>query len=81
MSKGANILVAAAAGAVLAALIANYLSTERGKQLLATATDSLKDLTSRATDYAKSNLGDIVRETRDSIGGVVKEKIAAKVNP
>lgn len=80
MSKGSNIWVAAVAGAVLAALIANYLSTEKGKQFLASAGDSLKDLTNRATDFAKNNLGEIVRETTNSLGPVVKEKIAQQVS-
>lgn len=79
MSRSANIVVAAVAGAVLAAVIANYLTTERGRQLLASAGDSLRDLTARATDFAKNNLSEIVRETTSSLGPVVKEKIAQQV--
>jgi hypothetical protein len=80
MNKGNNIWLAAIAGAVLAALIANYLNTEKGKQFLNSASNTLKDLTSRATEFAKSNIGEIVRETTNSLGPVVKEKIAQQVN-
>lgn len=79
MSKGSNILVAAVAGAVLAALIANYLSTEKGRQFLDSAANTLKDLTGKATEYAKNNLSEILRETTNSLGPVVKEKIAQQV--
>jgi gas vesicle protein len=80
MTKGNNILLAAVAGAVLAALIANYLSTEKGRRFLDSAATSLKDLTDKATEFAKSNLGEIVRETTNSLGPVVKEKIAQQVS-
>jgi hypothetical protein len=80
MNKGANIWVAAVAGAVLAALIANYLNTEKGRQLLNSAANTLKDLSGKATEFAKNNLGEIVRETTSSIGPVVKEKIAKQVS-
>lgn len=79
MSKGNNILVAAVAGAVLAALIANYLSTEKGRQFLESATNALKDLSGKATEYAKNNLSELVRETTNSLGPVVKEKIVQQV--
>lgn len=79
MSRGNNIWVAAVAGAVFAALLANYLSTERGRQFLDSAANTLKDFTSRATDFAKNNLSEIVRETTNSLGPVVKEKIAQQV--
>lgn len=79
MNKGANIWVAAVAGAVLAALLANYLSTERGRQFLDSAANTLKDLSGKATEFAKNNLGEIVRETTNSLGPVVKEKIAQQV--
>ncbi len=80
MNKGSNIWVAAIAGAVLAALIANYLSTERGRQFLDSASNTLKDLSSKATDFAKNNLSELVRETTNSLGPVVKEKIAQQVS-
>jgi len=51
-----NVIIAALAGAAAAALIANYLGTERGKELLNTATDTLKDLTGKATEFAKNNM-------------------------
>jgi len=79
MNKGANIWVAAVAGAVLAALMANYLSTERGRQFLDSAANTLKDLSGKATEFAKNNLSEIVRETTNSLGPVVKEKIAQQV--
>ena len=80
MNKGSNIWVAAIAGAVLAGLIANYLSTERGRQFLDSASNTLKDLSSKATDFAKNNLSELVRETTNSLGPVVKEKIAQQVS-
>jgi hypothetical protein len=80
MNKGNNIWLAAIAGAVLAALIANYLNTEKGRQFLNSASSTLKDLTGRATEFAKNNIGEIVRETTNSLGPVVKEKIAQQVN-
>ena len=80
MNKGSNIWVAAIAGAVLAALIANYLSTERERQFLDSASNTLKDLSSKATDFAKNNLSELVRETTNSLGPVVKEKIAQQVS-
>ncbi|MGC1242370.1 MAG: hypothetical protein WA874_12305 [Chryseosolibacter sp.] len=79
MSKGNNILLAALGGAVLAALIAQYLSTEKGKQFLDSASNALKDLSGKATEYAKTNLSEIVRETTNSLGPVVKEKIVQQV--
>jgi hypothetical protein len=51
-----NIIIAALAGAAAAALIANYLGTEKGKEFLDTASNTLKDLTGKATEYAKNNL-------------------------
>jgi hypothetical protein len=79
MTRGSNIMVAAVAGAVLAALIANYLSTERGRQFLDSAANALKELSGKATEFAKNNIGEIVRETTNSLGPVVKEKIAQQV--
>jgi len=80
MSRGSTIWVAAVTGAVLAALIANYLSTERGKQFLDSAANTLKDLSGKATEFARNNIADIVRETTNSLGPVVKEKIAQQVS-
>ena len=80
MSRGSNIMLAAVGGAILAALIANYLTTERGRQFLSSAADSLRDLSGQATEFAKNNLGEILRETTASLGPVVKEKIAQQVS-
>jgi len=74
-----SIMLAAVAGAVLAALIANYLTTEKGRQFLDSATNTLKDLSGKATEYAKNNLSELVRETTSSLGPVVKEKIVQQV--
>jgi len=79
MSRRNNILIAAIAGAALAALIANYLSSERGKQFLESAARTIKDLSEKASEYAKTNLGEIVRETKNSLGPMVKQKIAQQV--
>ena len=70
------IFFASLGGAIVGVLVANYLTTERGQQLLTSATESLKDLGGRATEYAKSNLGQVLQETKQSVGEVVKEKIA-----
>ena len=79
MSRSNAILLAAVGGAVVAALIANYLSTERGKELLNTATDTLKDLGGKATELAKNNLGEVLAETKNTVGQVVKEKLAQQL--
>jgi len=79
MTKGNNILLAALGGAAVGALIASALSTEKGRQILESASSSIKELSDKATQYAKENLGEVVRETKESIGGVVKEKIAEQV--
>lgn len=80
MSRANSILLAAIGGAVLAALIANYLTTEKGRQMLNSALDALKDVSGKATEYAKTNIGEIVRETTNTLGPVVKEKIAQQVS-
>jgi gas vesicle protein len=79
MTRTNSILLAALGGAALAALIANYLSTEKGRQLLSTASDTLQDLKMKATEYAKNNLGDIVSETTKNIGSTVKDTLVQKM--
>jgi hypothetical protein len=79
MTKTSSILLAALGGAALAALIANYLSTEKGKEFLNSASDTLNDLKTKATDYAKNNLGDLVSETTRNIGTSVKDTFASKM--
>ena len=79
MTRGTNIMLAAVAGAVVAALVANYLSTERGRQFLDSAANSLRELTDQATEFAKNNLSEIIKETTSSIGPVMKEKITAQM--
>lgn len=79
MTKGNNILLAALGGAAVGAILASVLSTEKGKQLLESASTTLRDLSDKATDYAKQNLGEVVRETKASVGEVMKEKIAEQV--
>jgi hypothetical protein len=79
MTRGNNILFAALGGAAVGALIASALSTEKGQQMLESASSTIKDLSNKATDYARQNLGEVVRETKDSIGPIVKEKFAEQV--
>lgn len=79
MTRGNNILLAALGGAAVGALVANYLSTEKGKQMLESASTAIKDLSGKATEYAKQNISEVIRETKESIGPVVKEKIAERV--
>ena len=57
-----NIIIAALGGAVVAAVIASYLGTEKGKQTLESASGLLKNLVGKATDYAKSSLTGIPAE-------------------
>lgn len=76
MTRGNTILLAALGGAAVAALLANFLTTEKGRQLLQTATSTLKDLSAQATEYAKTNLGEVLNETKNSVGDVVKQKLS-----
>jgi len=76
MTKGNGILFAALGGAAVGALVASYLSTEKGKQMVDSASGRIKDLSGKATEYAKQNLGEVIRQTKDSMGRVVKEKMA-----
>ena len=62
-----NTILAILGGAAVAALIANYLSTENGKQMLQTASDKLKDFTQKASDYAKNNLGALKTTEADQV--------------
>ncbi len=55
-------LLIALGGAAAAAAIYRYLSTDKGKQMLNSASGLVKDLTSKATEYAKTNLGKKVQE-------------------
>jgi len=79
MTKNTGILLAALGGAAVAALIANYLSTPRGQELLMSASETLKDLSGKATELAKSSVEEVLQETKSTLGTVVKEKIAGKV--
>lgn len=80
MTKSNTIVLAALGGAAVAALLANYLTTEKGQEFLNTASNTLKDLSGKATEYAKNNLGEVITETKNTLGGVVKEKIAQQVS-
>lgn len=60
MSKN-NIILAALGGAAVAAVLANYLGTEKGKETLNAASGVLKDLTGKATEFAKNNLANMKR--------------------
>ncbi len=79
MTKGNTILLAALGGAALAAILANFLTTEKGREFLDSATDTIKDISGRATEYARNNLGQVLSETKSSVGQVVKEKIAQQL--
>ena len=65
-----RILLFAAAGAAVGTLLYRYLNTEKGKEFLNTASDSLKDLATKATDYAKNSLGtaqNTVTQTQEKV--------------
>jgi hypothetical protein len=76
MTRSTTILLAALGGAALGAVLASYLSTEQGRQLLSTATDSLKEMGGRAKEIAKNNLSEVLDETKNTVGQVVKDKLA-----
>jgi hypothetical protein len=76
MSRGNTIALAALGGAVVAALLANYFTTEQGRQILSSATDTLKDLSGKATEIAKTTAAEVLNETKASVGNIVKDKIA-----
>ena len=78
MTKGNNILLAAVGGAVVGALIGSYLSTKKGKRMLESASTTIKDLSGKATEYARQNISDVIRQTKDSIAPAVREKIAER---
>ena len=80
MTKGNNILLAALGGAAVGALLGSFLTTERGRQMVESASTTIKDLSGKATQYAKENIGEVIKETKGSIGGVVKDKINEKMN-
>ena len=76
MTRGNTILLAALGGAAIAAVLANYLMTEKGREFLNSASGTLKDLSGKASEYAKNNLSEDLEETKSSVGQVLKEKIA-----
>lgn len=80
MTRGNTILLAAVGGAAIAAVLANYLMTEKGRELLNSASGTLKDLSGKASEYAKNNLSEVLEETKSSVGQVVKEKIAQQLS-
>jgi ATP phosphoribosyltransferase regulatory subunit HisZ len=52
-----GIILAALGGAAVAVLLANYLSTDKGKQMVNNLGEILKDVAAKATEYTKTNLG------------------------
>lgn len=80
MTRGNSILLAALGGAAVAAIVANYLTTDKGRELLNNASSTLKDISSKATEYAKNNLTEVISETKNAMGDVVKEKIQQQVS-
>lgn len=79
MSKGNTILLAALGGAIVAGLIANFLSSEQGKQLLSSASDTLKDVSAQAKEIAKNNLAEVLDDAKNTVGKVVKDKLAQQL--
>ena len=80
MTKGNAILLAALGGAAVAALLASYLSTEKGKEFLSTASDTLKDVSDKAKEIAKTNLAEVIDETKNTVGKAVKDKLAQQLS-
>jgi hypothetical protein len=56
-------LLFALGGAAAAAALYRYLGSEKGKELLNSASGLVKDITTKATEYAKNNLGSAVQNT------------------
>ena len=79
MSKQNILILSALGGAALGIILANFLTTEKGRQLLTNAGQALKDLSGQATELAKQNIGEVIQETKNTLGNVVKDKIAEKV--
>jgi hypothetical protein len=52
-------LLFALGGAAVAAALYKYLGTEKGKELLTSASGLVKDLTTKATEFTKNNLGTV----------------------
>jgi hypothetical protein len=81
MTRSNTIILAALGGAAVAALLANFLTTERGRELLDTASNTLKELPGKATEYAKNNLGEVVKEgAKTAVGTAIKEKVSKKIS-
>jgi hypothetical protein len=62
MTRTNAVIWSAVGGAVLAGILANYFSTEKGKEFLETATDKLKGFAGKATDFAKESAGKAVKQ-------------------
>jgi hypothetical protein len=81
MTRSNTIILAAIGGAAVAAVLANFLTTEKGKELLNTAADVVKELPQKAAEYAKQNVGSAVAEgAKTVVAGAVKEKAEQKVS-
>ena len=52
-----GIILAALGGAAAGILLANYLSTDKGKEMVSNLSEILKDVAAKATEYAKNNIG------------------------
>lgn len=51
-----NVVLAALGGAAAGVAIANYLSSDKGRQLLISANGTIHELKGRATEFAKQNI-------------------------
>lgn len=62
-----NILIGALAGAALGAIVGSLVRTDKGRQLVNSATESIKNATNRVSEYAKQNIPGMKTEvTEDS---------------
>jgi hypothetical protein len=81
MTRSNTIILAALGGAAVAAVLANFLTTAKGKELLDTAADVIKELPQKATEYAKNNLGGAVAEgAKTVVADAVKEKAGQNIS-
>jgi gas vesicle protein len=58
-----NIIIGALAGAAVGAIIGSFLESEKGRQLVDSAAQGIKDVGSRVAQYARENVPAMKRET------------------
>jgi gas vesicle protein len=57
-----SVLIGALAGAAVGAIVGSFVTSEKGRQLVDSASQGLKDVTNRVSEYAKENIPGLNRE-------------------